>query len=101
MDIPFGALGQFLDASTLAMERGELLYNVVAKVHCSWHIVKATKWLKPRAGWCYKYEDFMHKCLTTAMACANATASHKLGSKVVENYRLALALRLRRHCTLV
>ena len=87
--------------STLAMERGELLYNVVAKVHCSWHIVQATEWLNPRAGWCYKYEDFMHTCLTTTMACANATANHKLGRKVVENYRHALALQLRRHRTLL
>ena len=61
--------------STLAMERGELLYNVVAKAHCYWHLVQATNLLNPRAGWCYKYEDFMHKCLTATMACANATAN--------------------------
>lgn len=82
--------------SALALERGELLYNVVFKVHASWHIVHAAQWLNPRAAWAYKYEDFMHKCLTTAMACANGTPSHKVGGKVMDNYRLALALRLER-----
>lgn len=79
-----------------ALSQGHLLYNLVVKHHFLWHVADQSKWLNPRSSWAYSYENFIGKIGTCARSLVFSTPPHLVPTKLVENYRLALCLRLRR-----
>ena len=84
----------FLTLRSLA--EGHLLYNMVNKLHTFWHVAQQAKWLNPRAAWAYSFEIFIGKIGAAARSCVFSTLAHQVPANVVENYRVALSLRLAR-----
>ena len=77
-----------------SMERGELNWAIKQKLHTLYHIVDHAKYLNPRCTWCYEYEDHMNSVVLAAKACMAGSPMHIVGSKVIQNALLVIALSL-------
>ena len=77
-----------------SLQDGSLLYPVHFKHHLLWHIVYSARWLNPAACWCYQWEDIMGKMVKVARNCVAGTPMTKVGSKVMEQFLLALNVEL-------
>jgi len=55
----------FLDAYSLlnqwASEQNKLLFNIVYKFHSFQHMLENSRFLNPRAHWCFSNQDFVGK----------------------------------------
>ena len=71
------------------------LYNIVPKFHYLIHIIWFGQWLSPRATWCYAFEDFVGVLKKSAVACATGTPAYMIPRKLMQNYMLALSVRLK------
>ena len=77
-----------------ARAEGTNFYHVTLKCHVRWHLIDLSKWLNPRATWCYEFESYIGHCVESARGCYSGTPTVKVGSKVVENAMIALQLLL-------
>lgn len=82
--------------SVHAMQCGRLLYNSTIKLHMCYHLGCLARLTNPRFVWAYAFEDFMRVIITCGKACMAGTLTQNVPRKVVENYRLALHLRMMR-----
>ena len=79
-----------------SLDRGELNWANKQKLQTLFHIVDLAKYLNPRFTWCYEYEDHMNSVVLAAKACMSGTPMYRVGSKVIENALLVIALSLPR-----
>ena len=77
-----------------ARAEGTNFYHATLKCHMMWHLIDLSKWLNPRATWCYEFESYIGHCVESARGCYSGTPTVKVGSKVVENAMIALQLLL-------
>ena len=82
--------------STNAIASLRLDYNPVGKFHHCWHICDHAKFLNPKVGWCFQFEDFVGEMIKCARGCMHGTPLRLVGRKCLENWLLVLQLRLRR-----
>jgi hypothetical protein len=78
-----------------AMDKGLLQYSTVLKHHMLVHFGAQSKYLSPRACWCYGPESFMSVTKTVAVACARSTPSYQLPEKVLQKFSLSFELLLK------
>ena len=80
------------------LDRGRLLYNPAFKLHAFLHISYYTRYLHPRATWCYQYEDFIGRVKRLAVACARGSPMHRIPGKVMQQYRGAFNVAVSEQC---
>eukprot|EP00969_Alexandrium_andersonii_P148006 6543020-Alexandrium_andersonii.AAC.1 len=78
-----------------ALEDGVFAWKLVTKHHYFEHIAMAARFLNPRVGWTYQYENMVQKVLRVAKACANGTPPHRIGVPLMHKYRNVLNVCLR------
>ena len=78
-----------------AQTAGILKYPLMTKHHVLWHIGDSSKYLSPKATWCYQYEDSIGDLVTSARACLASTPMPRISSKLLQNYMVALELSIR------
>ena len=79
-----------------AIRLGKLRWQLTVKMHFFQHIAHQSRFLNPRFGWTYQYENFVQKLLRVSRACAKGTPPHKTGPSVMHKYRSVMAVRLNR-----
>ena len=79
-----------------ATAEGKLRWQLTVKMHVFLHLVDQAKYLNPRYGWTYQYENFVQKMLRVSRACAAGTPPHKTGLSIMNKYRSVLSVRFRR-----
>ena len=79
-----------------AIAKEQLIYNQTSKFHYIEHTAFHARFLNPRCVWGYMYENFMGLCARSAKACAHGTPLVKIGSKLMQNWRLVYLIRCRR-----
>ena len=72
-----------------------LRYNPVCKLHHLWQICLHTKYLNPKMGWCFQFEDFVGTMIRMAKGCMHGTPLSLVGRKCLENYLLRIQICLR------
>ena len=87
---------EYNQLTNYSIEQGALRYNIVTKFHFGWHIVQMARWLNPKVGWTYIFEDFMGKIARSAAACTAGTPLVKVAEKTTDNFRRAKYLRQKR-----
>ena len=75
------------------VRRSEMVYNLAATFHVMWHIAQMSKWINPRAVWCYGFESFMSLVKRSAVACLAGTSLQGIGQKLLYNFLFVLHLR--------
>lgn len=86
----------YIAACQISVEAGICRFGYPAKGHYFEHIVSHHAGLIPSRVWCYRYEDFMGRLVACAQRCIAGTPLTHVGKKVMENYRMALSVRLAR-----
>ena len=79
-----------------ALEEGKLLFHVVHKFHSFQHLVENSKFLNPKACWCFANEDHVSKMSQLVFSISPGVRSSKLCKKVGPKYRILLHLLLTR-----
>ena len=77
------------------IDLGELRYNFVPKVHLTWHICDHAKFLNPVSSWTCELEDFIGAMIQSAKSCMIGTPLRLAGPKLLDNWLLVFALRIR------
>ena len=77
-----------------SVSKGRTNYNLTIKFHMMWHLCWMSKYLNPRATWCYEFEDLIRQVVRCAKACVAGTPMKLVARKVMENYCLVLHLTL-------
>ena len=77
-----------------ALERNQLMYQMVAKTHMMWHLADMSYWQNPKWTSCFEFEDFIGKQKRCAKTCIAGSSLMLVGSKVMEQYLLSLHLKL-------
>ena len=78
-----------------SLASNQCLYAWTIKMHYMWHSAYMARYGNPRLLWCYPFEDWMGRCVTSAKACMAGTCQTLLGNKVLANALLVLELSLR------
>ena len=86
----------YIALAAMAVDAGKLRFGYPAKGHYFEHLVVDHLGLVPSRVWCYRYEDFMGRLVQCAQRCIAGTPLTLVGSKVLQNYRMALSVRLAR-----
>ena len=74
---------------------GLLNYNLVTKRHMIWHICHQGRFLNPRVGWCFEFEDYVGVVVRCAKGSMHGSSLAIVGRKCLENFLLLLQLSLR------
>ena len=81
----------FLDAYSLlhqwASEQNKLLFNIVYKFHSFQHMLENSKFLNPRAHWCFSNEDFGGKMSLLTYSISSGVGATRLSMKVAPKYK--------------
>ena len=77
-----------------AARRGILSWQVIPKHNFFWHIGEQARWMNPRLGWAYQWENMIQEMLRVHRACAAGTPPHKIGHHVMMKYRAARPMHL-------
>ena len=80
----------YIALAAMGVEAGTLRFGYPAQGHYVEHVVVDHLGLVPR------YEDFMGRLVQCAQRCIAGTPLTLVGSKVLQNYRMALSMRLAR-----
>ena len=90
----------FLDAYSLlnqwASEQNKLLFNIVYKFHRFQHMLENSRFLNPRAHWCFSNEDFVGKMSLLTYSISSKVGATRLSLKVAPKYKVLLHLVLTR-----
>ena len=68
-------------------------YSVVPKFHYFFHLLEQAVDVNPHFTWCYGGEDLVGKASSLAHSCTRGTANHKVGSSMMDKYRVAMHLK--------
>ena len=79
-----------------ALEEGKLLFHVVHKFHTFQHLAENSKFLNPKASWCFACEDFVSQMYQLVFSISPGVRSSKLCKKVGPKYRILVHLLLTR-----
>ncbi len=71
--------------------RNLLLFNVTIKTHYLLHIALQSKFVHPRAAWCYRGEDFMRISRRLIASCQHGAKPHLVCTKAVAKYLRGLS----------
>ena len=78
-----------------AEENLKMLYNLSYKLHHFWHIVYHARYLNPKLGWCFQFEDFVGTMIKCARGCMHGTPWTLVGKTCLENFLLLIQIRVR------
>ena len=91
-----GFLDTYAQLHEWAAEANRKLFHIVFKFHTFQHLVENSKYLNPRAHWCFSCEDFVGKMALLAHSVSMGVRSTKISQKVCPKYKLLLDLLLTR-----
>ena len=75
-------------AARLALE----MFNVTVKAHHVLHCVHRSKWIHPKAVWCFQGEAFMKVSKALHKSCTNSMVPHKATIKAAHKFMTAIHL---------
>ena len=78
------------------MEKGRNSFHIVAKHHTFIHVLWNSKYLNPRAQWCFRGQDFVVHVSKMAHSVSFGVSSTKLTQKIAPKYRVLLHLLCKR-----
>ena len=90
----------FLDSYSLlsewACEQDLKLFHIVCKFHSFQHMLENSRFLNPRAHWCFSNEDFVGKMSLLTYSISPGVGASRLSMKVAPKYKVLLHLVLTR-----
>jgi len=78
--------------------RDRKTWHLTIKFHMEIHLAEQSRFMNPKLGWNYGYEDFVGKVVRIAKSCLVSRAHVKVPEKVLSKYLLALSIRISRLC---
>ena len=91
-----GFLDSYSFLNQWSLEKGYPGFRIVMKHHTFQHLVENSRFLNPRAHWCFASEDFVGRVSRLARSAASGVRSTRLSVKCMQKYRILMHLLMTR-----
>ncbi|CAE7490432.1 unnamed protein product [Symbiodinium sp. CCMP2592] len=91
-----GFLDSYSFLNQWPLEKGYPGFRIVMKHHTFQHLVENSRFLNPRAHWCFASEDFVGRVSRLAKSASSGVRSTRLSVKSMHKYRILMHLLMTR-----